>query len=318
MTQHSRRQKHIVAVLLCLLSCADLCKLVADYSGCMDGCVAHTFGLQQDRVTALICLEGNRLAFGTAAGIVHVYNFITGLEQKLLWHQGSVAQLVCLSNGDLVVRTANCIVGVWLKSLSFYEVVQVPKTMNRCVAALCNNLLAIGYQSGTVRIRDMTTDKVTQVLLMSQSVVSVAYVANDKLAASTCNYNVHVWDLVTGECVVILTHQSFLAKPLIVSGATIYLSWTKKWRTWSADTGLVTEIDTDFAGFMALGVGVWPSGHFVAQYSHESFCALDTQTGCEAANLDLVDLCSTFVALSNEQVAFVSWSAKGYCIAVWD
>lgn len=313
MPKPTRRQKTIITVLLCELP-GDLCRIVVEYSGCFDGCVANTFGLQQERITALLCLDDTRLCFGTAAGIVHVYNFITGEEQKLLWHQGSVAQLVCLSNGDLVVRTANGIVGVWLKSLSFYEVVQVPKTMNRCVAALRGNLLAIGYQSGTVRIRDMTTNTFTQNFLMSQSVVSVAQVGNDKLAAGTCNHNVHVWDLATGKCVVILTHQRFLAKPLIVSGATVYLSWTKKVRAWSADTGLV-DIDTDFAGFMALGV--WPSGHLVAQCANDSLCALDVHTGREVANLDLMNL-GEFAVLKNEQVAFVSWSSAGHCIAIWE
>lgn len=254
-------------------------------SGSMDGTVRvwswemgrHRLLVGHRAPVFSVCLldSGDRVASGSWDKTVRVWDLATGKQIfKLRGHKADVnsvcsrGRALCSASDDETLRVWNNQTGEFVK-----ELVGHSKSVN-CCEFLTRDYVVSGSADCTVSVWDWRSGLRRKLVGHRQSVLNLSVFAQEgsdhRIASSSKDMTVHVWNVATGGCASILEGHgasvwgvAFVNYHQIVSA-----SWDRTIRYWNIDTGDCLRV---FLGHQDVvnDVGLLPSGDAVVSCSRD-------------------------------------------------
>jgi WD40 repeat protein len=143
--------------------------------------------------------DGKRVAVATGRDSIQIYELGTAADPQTLKLPGSTRALLWLPNGDIAGSDLNGRVAFFQPGKSdpirVYQPAASHKAVNSMALTPDGQLLAVGYDDGTIILVDPSTAKEVRQIGQSHSVGNVAWSPNGKvLAVSSIGFNVTFLD----------------------------------------------------------------------------------------------------------------------------
>jgi WD40 repeat protein len=190
----------------------------------------------KDRVHALAVLANRRLASGARDGTIRLWNPTSGACEATLEHKGTLCALAVLADGRLA-SAGYTTIRLWNSASGACEATLEDSAF--ALAELADRRLASAYDK-TIRLWNPTTGLCETTLKgHTDKVISLAALADGRLASGSLDFTIRLWNPASGVCEASLEghKEAVVALAALFDGRLASGSWDKTIRVWQEGNG---------------------------------------------------------------------------------